>query len=137
MRGNTQTITHSQRLNIGNVLYSLWNRLGMIMILLLLCVVLSFTAPNFLDTANLLNVLKQVSIIAILAAGMTIVILTGGIDLSVGATVALSGVISVMVSSAGVNPIIAMLSGVLVGYAVGLINGFLQPKQSYQHLLLH
>ena len=100
MRGNTQTITHSQRLNIGNVLYSLWNRLGMIMILLLLCVVLSFTAPNFLDTANLLNVLKQVSIIAILAAGMTIVILTGGIDLSVGATVALSGVISVMVSSA-------------------------------------
>nr|WP_285856707.1 ABC transporter permease [Peribacillus frigoritolerans] len=128
MRGNMQTITHSQRLNIGNVLYSLWSRLGMIMILLLLCVVLSFTAPNFLDTANLLNVLKQVSIIAILAAGMTIVILTGGIDLSVGATVALSGVISVMVSSAGVNPIIAMLSGVLVGYAVGLINGFLTAK---------
>ncbi|WP_285844359.1 ABC transporter permease [Metabacillus halosaccharovorans] len=128
MKVNVQTATQSQGLHIGNIIHGLWNRLGMIMILLLLCIVLSFTAPNFLDTANLLNVLKQVSIIAILAAGMTIVILTGGIDLSVGSTVALSGVISVMVSSAGVNPYIAMLSGAAVGYAVGLINGFFTAK---------
>src|SRR3954451_16080102 len=117
MRGNTQTISQRESLHVGKVLHGLWNRLGMIMILILLCVVLSFTAPNFLETANMLNVLKQVSIIAVLAAGMTIVILTGGIDLSVGSTVALSGVISVMVSSAGVNPVIAMISGVAVGYA--------------------
>ncbi|MGM7721343.1 ribose ABC transporter permease, partial [Metabacillus sp. Hm71] len=80
MKGNIQTASPSQSLQVGNILHGLWNRLGMIMILLLLCVVLTFTAPNFLDTANMLNVLKQVSIIAILAAGMTIVILTGGID---------------------------------------------------------
>ncbi|PGY06611.1 ribose ABC transporter permease [Bacillus sp. AFS031507] len=128
MRGNTQTISQRESLHVGKVLHGLWNRLGMIMILILLCVVLSFTAPNFLETANMLNVLKQVSIIAVLAAGMTIVILTGGIDLSVGSTVALSGVISVMVSSAGVNPVIAMISGVAVGYAVGLINGFFTAK---------
>ncbi|WP_239587606.1 ABC transporter permease [Bacillus pakistanensis] len=100
----------------------------MIIILVLLCIVLSFTAPNFLEVSNILNVLKQVSIIAILAAGMTIIILTGGIDLSVGSTVALSGVVSVMASAAGVNPIIAMLTGALVGYTVGLINGFFTAK---------
>jgi ribose transport system permease protein len=128
VNGNTQTVSHIHSQKISNMLLSLWNRLGMVMILLLLSIVLSFTAPNFLDTANLLNVLKQVSIIAILAAGMSIVILTGGIDLSVGSTVALSGVISVMVSSAGVNPFLAMGSGIAVGYAVGLINGFLTAK---------
>ncbi|MGM7724844.1 ribose ABC transporter permease, partial [Metabacillus sp. Hm71] len=80
MKENIQSASPPQSLQVGNILHGLWNRLGMIMILLLLCVVLSFTAPNFLDTANMLNVLKQVSIIAILAAGMTIVILTGGID---------------------------------------------------------
>jgi ribose transport system permease protein len=128
LKANIPSGSPSQRLHVGNIIQDLWNRLGMIMILLLLCVVLSFTAPNFLDTANMLNVLKQVSIIAILAAGMTIVILTGGIDLSVGSTVALSGVISVMISAAGVNPIIAMLSGAAVGYGVGLINGFFTAK---------
>jgi ribose transport system permease protein len=100
----------------------------MIIILALLCVILSFTAPNFLEVSNLLNVLKQVSIIAILAAGMTIVILTGGIDLSVGSTVALSGVVSVMASVAGVNTFLAMLIGIGTGYAVGLINGVLTAK---------
>ncbi|WP_369345584.1 ABC transporter permease [Caldalkalibacillus mannanilyticus] len=59
---------------------------------------------------------------------MTIVILTGGIDLSVGSTVALSGVISVMISAAGVNPFLAMAAGVAVGYAVGFINGFFIAK---------
>ncbi|GAA3329978.1 hypothetical protein GCM10020331_080630 [Ectobacillus funiculus] len=77
---------------------------------------------------NLLNVLKQISIIAILAAGMTFVILTGGIDLSVGSTVALSGVISVMLSQQGVNAMIAMAAGVAIGVATGFVNGYLTAK---------
>ncbi|HWO98561.1 MAG TPA: ribose ABC transporter permease [Bacillus sp. (in: firmicutes)] len=98
------------------------------MILLLMCVVLSFLTPNFLEVNNLLNVLKQISIIAILAAGMTFVILTGGIDLSVGSTVALSGVISVMLSQQGVNAIVAMAVGVTAGMVAGYINGYLTAK---------
>jgi ribose transport system permease protein len=132
MKGNVNTqsnpVSNQQSLSIGKNLLDLWNRLGMIIILVLLCIVLSFIAPNFLEMTNILNVLKQVSIIAILAAGMTIVILTGGIDLSVGSIVALSGVISVMLSANGVNPFIAMLSGIGVGYVVGLINGFFTAK---------
>src|SRR5919108_4623319 len=103
----------------------LWNQYSTIMILVLMCVVLSILTSNFLEVNNLLNVLKQISIIAILAAGMTFVILTGGIDLSVGSTVALSGVISVMLSQQGVNAIIAMAAGVAIGVAAGFVNGYL------------
>jgi ribose transport system permease protein len=106
----------------------LWNQYSTIVILVLMSVVLSVLTPNFLEVNNLLNVLKQISIIAILAAGMTFVILTGGIDLSVGSTVALSGVISVMLSQQGVNAIIAMAAGVAVGVAAGFVNGYLTAK---------
>ncbi|WP_134704845.1 ribose ABC transporter permease [Ammoniphilus sp. YIM 78166] len=109
-------------------LKELWNRYSTMMILLLMCVVLSVLTPNFLEVNNLLNVLKQISIISILAAGMTFVILTGGIDLSVGSTVALSGVISVMLSQQGVHAIPAMSVGVMAGILAGFINGYLTAK---------
>jgi ribose transport system permease protein len=82
-------------------------------------------APHFLEVNNMLNVFKQSFMTAILAAGMTLVILTGGIDLSVGSIVALSGVLSVMTLNAGMNPLIAILVGSVVGLAAGLINGYL------------
>ncbi|WP_335507889.1 ABC transporter permease [Neobacillus vireti] len=103
----------------------IFNQLGMVIILALLIIVMTIVAPNFTDSSNILNVLKQSSITAILAAGMTVVILTGGIDLSVGSTLALSSVISVLLSNAGTPPVIAMLVGVAVGYVAGAINGFL------------
>ncbi|HZG15803.1 MAG TPA: ABC transporter permease [Candidatus Bathyarchaeia archaeon] len=120
--------TSSHPLTVTNKLMNVWNQLGMLIVLLMMCVLLSFIAPNFLDMGNMLNVLKQVSIIAILAAGMTVVILTGGIDLSVGSTVALAGVVAVMLSNAGANPLIAMLVGIFSGYVVGAINGYFTAK---------
>lgn len=127
MKANTQA------LRVGGAHYrkgalGIWNRLGMLIILALLCIILAITAPNFLDLTNLLNVLKQVSINGILAAGMTLVILTGGIDLSVGAIVALSGVVSVMVSQSGVHPLLAIAVGLLVGAFFGFVNGFFTAK---------
>ncbi|TDL31021.1 ABC transporter permease [Jeotgalibacillus sp. S-D1] len=113
---------------LGHNFSALWDRLGMIIILILLCIVMTIMAPNFLEAANMTNILKQVSVIAILAAGMTIVILTGGIDLSVGSIVALSGVVSVMASQAGVNPLLAMALGMGAGYIIGFINGFFTAK---------
>ncbi|WP_246427432.1 ABC transporter permease subunit [Paenibacillus phyllosphaerae] len=106
-------------------LLHLFNQLGMLIILMLLIAAMAVFAPNFMEVTNMLNILKQASITAILAAGMTIVILTGGIDLSVGSTLALSGVLSVMMSNAGVHPVIAMLAGAAVGCAAGSINGYL------------
>jgi ribose transport system permease protein len=101
-----------------------FNQLGMLIILVLLCAAMAVFAPHFTEVSNVLNVLKQVSITAILAAGMTIVILTGGIDLSVGSTLALSGVLSVMLTNAGVNPIVSMAAGAGAGYLAGAINGY-------------
>lgn len=113
---------------LSNTLLMTWNQLGMLLVLIILFIVLSIIAPNFLEPVNMLNVLKQVSIIAIIAAGMTLVILTGGIDLSVGSILALSGVVSVMMVESGVNAFAAMFLGIVVGYLVGLINGFFTAK---------
>lgn len=123
MTSNTRGAT-----NWKGLAEKLWNNYSMIIVLIVLCVVLSFSSPYFLEVKNLINVLKQISIIAILSAGMTFVILSGGIDLSVGATLALSGVVSVLLSSSGVNPIIAMCTGAVVGLIAGLINGFFTAK---------
>ncbi|GIM44710.1 sugar ABC transporter permease [Collibacillus ludicampi] len=125
---NSQTqVSNNTNLKLMYNIGSIWNKLGMLIILLMLCIILSFLSPNFLEVNNILNVLKQISIIAILAAGMTFVILTGGIDLSVGSILALSGVVSVMLTHK-VNPLVAMLAGILVGLLAGMLNGFLTAK---------
>lgn len=112
----------------GLSIRKIWNQLGMLIVLVAICLVLAIFAPNFTDTGNILNILKQSSVNGILAAGMTLVILTGGIDLSVGSTIALSGVVSVLLSTHGVNPYIAMIAGIAVGHLAGWINGFLTAR---------
>ncbi|MGH6885864.1 MAG: ABC transporter permease, partial [Geminicoccales bacterium] len=81
--------------------------------------------PHFLTTSNLLNVVEQSAIIGIIAVGMTFVILTAGIDLSVGSIVALSGVALGTAFRAGLPIPAAALTGLAVGLACGLINGAL------------
>lgn len=87
------------------------------------CLVVGLATDSFFTAANLGNVLRQNAFIAILAAGMTFVILTGGIDLSVGSVVGLSGVICAGTLAAGAGVIPAMLAGLAVGLAAGTING--------------
>lgn len=107
-------------------------RYGILIALVALCAVLSVISDNFLSSRNIINVLRQTSINGILAIGMTFVILTRGIDLSVGSVVALAGVVSASfatTSSSGFipgAPYIAMLPlvvGVLAGTAVGSLSG--------------
>jgi ribose transport system permease protein len=123
MNPNAQLSARSP-VSLKQKILPVWNQLGMLIILVLLCIIMAAVAPYFTEMNNVLNILKQSSITAILAAGMTIVILTGGIDLSVGSTLALSGVISVMLSNAGVPPLLAMLTGIATGYMAGVINGY-------------
>ncbi len=97
--------------------------------LLVLVVVLSFMSPYFLTIPNLLNVVRQVSIIAIVSFGMTMVILTGGIDLSVGSMLAFSGAISAgMIVNSGLNVFVAIFIGLAAGTALGLFNGIAVAK---------
>jgi ribose/xylose/arabinose/galactoside ABC-type transport system permease subunit len=93
--------------------------------LLALCVALWIATPHFLTTANLLNVVEQSTLIGIIAVGMTFVILTAGIDLSVGSIVALSGVAMGTAYRSGFPILAAATTGLAVGLACGLANGAL------------
>ena len=93
--------------------------------LILLVVVISVLNTAFLDLSNLLNLLRQVSINGLIAFGMTFVILTGGIDLSVGSILALSSAFTAILITSGLDPIVALIVGVLGGFLLGVFNGVL------------
>ncbi len=78
---------------------------------------------RYLSPFNLRIVLAQTVIVAIGAIGMTLIIISGGIDLSVGSAIALTGVITALGLNAGLSPSIAVAAGILVGGLVGLVNG--------------
>lgn len=103
------------------------DKMGIVLVVIAIFVLFAVLDSQFLTWSNLMNMIRQTAINGILAAGMTFVILTGGIDLSVGAIVALSGVCSVYFSLHMPTPL-AILLGVAVGAMAGYINGFLTAK---------
>ncbi|QLI81715.1 ribose ABC transporter permease [Chitinibacter fontanus] len=103
-------------------------KLGPFIALLVLAAGLAITSPDFLTVGNLLNVFRQVSINALIAFGMTLVILLGGIDLSVGSILALSSVVTALMLSHGVDPVVATSVGILAGAGMGMVNGLIISK---------
>ncbi|MEP6480838.1 MAG: ABC transporter permease [Rhodoglobus sp.] len=99
-------------------------RLGPVLILVLIVIVLANLSPVFFTPGNLGNVLAQSSAIAILAIGQLLVILTRGIDLSVGSNLALSAVVGATVFASTANSFLTVLSMVVTGALVGAANGF-------------
>lgn len=100
----------------------LYDRFGVLVVFVLLFAVSCMLSDRFLQTSNLFNILRQISMFGILSVGMTFVIVSGGIDLSVGSIIALVCVITAnMVNDHGIIP--AILVALLVGALVGLING--------------
>ncbi|NGP46691.1 ABC transporter permease [Bacillaceae bacterium SIJ1] len=88
----------------------------------------SLLSEHFLTTQNVLNVLQQSSFVGIVAIGMTFVILVAGIDLSVGAVLALSGMLVSLLLSQGMNPILAIIITIMAGALMGFVSGFLSTK---------
>lgn len=99
--------------------------MGTVAGLLVLCIALWIATPFFATVDNLLNVVEQSTIVGIIAIGMTFVILTGGIDLSTGSLVALSGVVTAMVLRADYPLAVGLLAGLGAGTAAGVVNGAL------------
>ena len=96
------------------------------MFFVLLCVVLVVFVPEFRRVSNILNIFKQSAVLAVMALGQTLVVILGGIDLSVGAVGALSGALSIgFMNSNGFSPLLAIISALLVGVLIGAINGTL------------
>lgn len=95
-----------------------------VMILLVICIFASILSPSFLKINNLFNVFKQITVAGIVGCGMTFVILTGGIDLSVGSIMGLAGVIASGVLASTGNIVFAIGTAIIIGIVCGTVNGF-------------
>ena len=104
------------------------NKYRVFLILLIMCVIASFLSDAFFSFANLFNVARQVSITAIIAAGMTLVILIAGIDLSVGSILAFTGAMVAGMLTAKYSLPVAMLLGLGIGTLFGVANGLVVTK---------
>ncbi|NCU16998.1 ABC transporter permease subunit [Pallidibacillus pasinlerensis] len=111
-----------------NTLTSIWSKFASLLALILLVGVVTVLNPAFLEPANLMNLLRQISINGLIAFGMTFVILTGGIDLSVGSTLALTSALAAGMMVAGVDPILTIFIAVLIGAILGAVNGLFIAK---------
>jgi ribose transport system permease protein len=108
---------------------SLLQRIAPFLFVIVISLVLSIVSDYFLTTRNILTILLQISVVGILAVGQTIVMITAGIDLSVGGVLGLSGVVTTqLIARAGVPIPIAMGTGLLVGLLCGLVNGLLVTR---------
>ncbi|MFB3170176.1 ABC transporter permease [Neobacillus sp. 179-C4.2 HS] len=119
---NPQTSTTKSRLSW------LWSEYSVIIAFLVIFMAAAVMNPRFLDINNQLNILMQVSIIGIVALGMTVVMLSGGIDLSVGSVLVFVGVISVLAMNATGSIFVAILTALVVGSFAGFLNGLMVAK---------
>lgn len=102
---------------------------GFIVIFILWCLFLSLTTDAFLEITNLLTILKQSSIIAIVAAGVNFVMLLGELDISVASAMGLAGIISAITTlKFGLTPVLTVVIGMFVGVSIGVINGLLVTR---------
>lgn len=103
-----------------------------IIALILFSAIVTIINPSFLSMSNILNVFRQTSVNAIIAAGMTFIILTGGIDLSVGSVLGLAGAIAASMVTGGQNIVVVVLASLLIGAAIGAVNGIVISKGKVQ-----
>ena len=129
---HVRDVPRPARANVAHVAVRLMKRYGIVTAFAVLCIALSIASPYFLEPQNLINILRQTSINGVLAIGMTFVILTRGIDLSVGSVAALAGIVATSFATrsaiAGIPgapypAIVAIGAGLLVGAVAGVLNG--------------
>lgn len=102
---------------------------GIFVVFVIICLILSFISPQFLTVSNWTIIITQVSINALLAFGVTFVIITGGIDLSLGSMVAVTGVTAAMLAHPDTFPVVLpIFVGLLAGLLMGAFNGFIITK---------
>lgn len=107
-----------------------------IIVLIVLCVGMAFLSPVFMTSYNLVNILQQITVNGVIALGMTVVIFTGGVDLSVGSVLAVTGIVmGKMMVEQGVHPAIAVIVGLLIGAVFGTLNGILVAKCNLQPMI--
>lgn len=102
----------------------------------ILTIVFSFLSPQFASTANAMNIMRQASLLLIVACGMTFTIISGEIDLSVGSIAALAGLSAALFMQSGSGPILAFGGALLIGALFGAANGFFTAKMGIPSFLV-
>lgn len=105
-----------------------FEEIGILVALFIICTIIAIINPVFLSFGNIINVLMQISLVSIMAVGAAFVIITGGIDLSVGSILSLGGVIVATFYNLGFNPWLALVLAIIIGGVVGSTNGLLIVK---------
>ena len=107
----------------------LYEKFGVVIILLIVVVIFSIATPNFMKSRNLINIIRQVSFVGLVGLGATATIISGGIDLSSGSVIAAAGVVAASLAKDTPYPaIVPVLGGLGIGLIVGLLNGLLVSK---------
>lgn len=122
--------------NRSSLAAALWRVPGAVYLLVALFVGLSLTSPVFLSSENLINIVLQASVVLIIALGMTLVILTEGIDLSLGPILGLSGVVFALLLVNGTAFPLAMIAAVLTAMLLGAVNGYFIAFQNLQPFIV-
>ena len=110
------------------------SKLGTLLALIILCVILAISTPNFLNHSNIMNIFKQTSVNALISTGMLVCLITAGIDLSVGANaIFCTCVMGMLLQNNVTNPFILIVVGLIAGGLVGFINGMLLTRLHLPH----
>lgn len=112
------------------------SNMSALIVLIILCVFLSIIQPAFRTFGNVINILQQVTVYAVLALGVNVVIFTGGIDISVGSEVAFTGIVmGKLVVEGGMPSAVGVIAALAVGAACGAFNGFMISKFKLQPMI--
>jgi ribose/xylose/arabinose/galactoside ABC-type transport system permease subunit len=119
---------------IKEKILNFFNQQKILMIFIGMFVVLLIISPSFRDYKNLLNIIKKITIMGIISCGLTFVVVGGGLDLSIGSTFSLTGVLAIMFQSKGI--IIAILISIGVAGIIGFINGYISTKCNVSSIIV-
>lgn len=113
-----------------------FDQLGIVIVLIALVVIIGLSNKNFFSQENVINVLRSTSYIFIIGIAMTFVLITGGLDLSVGSVMAVGGILAALAATNGVPLILSLLIGFAFGALVGIVNGLLVVKLNIPSLIV-
>jgi ribose transport system permease protein len=119
-------------MNLKKLLKEYNREFGLVAALIFMTALFGSINPLYLSIGNVTDIINQTTIYGLMALGMTFIIISGGIDLSVGAVLAFIGVVVSKMAVAGVNPFLCIAAGVAIGLAIGAINGFAVAKMKLQ-----
>ncbi|NLJ50482.1 MAG: ABC transporter permease [Candidatus Atribacteria bacterium] len=122
-------LTEDKNQGLVERFFIFWDKIGILLVFIVVCVIFGILNPVFFNPLNIINVIRQVSIIGVMAVGMTLVILLGLIDLSVGSIVAFAGIIAAGFQVKwGGNFFLSLVIPLLVGAGIGYFNGYVSTK---------